>query len=160
MKKIIATLSMFLIAFTAMVFTSCSSNDDDSMSPSSSTTQSVQFYCASTGDLSSVCNLEVTYTNEQGTTVTEPLNEAFTKNLSISKFPSNGSFKIHATKKADYTEQATYSFKLSYKFNNGRVSETSCFRRTNMKASQLDDAIEALNNMSWKWDFSSTGRAQ
>lgn len=151
MKKILTTLSMILVAFTAMVFTSCEAEDAPER------TQVVQFYCAPNSDLSSVCDLEVVYTNEQGSTVTEPLNNAFSKRLSINKFPMSGSFKIHATKKSTLPDQYTFSLKLDCRYTHGISQDNTPVWGVVMSRSQLDDFIEKINNKSWNWEFSNDG---
>ena len=99
MKKLLSIVSIFFVALTVTMLTSCTSDDDNDKKIKEHV---ISFKCEPNDVLLEVANLTVTYTDASSNTHTEVLEGAFNKTVTVTKFPAQGLFKVQATMKEKF----------------------------------------------------------
>ncbi len=165
MKKYFMTLAAALCcAMTTTVFTACGS-DDDSPKDSAKLISAEWTYEASVeGTLFELCDVSVTYKDENGQEKTEPVTgTTWSKTFTVKNFPFNSSIKLNATRNNVAATAESYDYVVKYYlakvtaiYSNGQkknVEKLGNYLRKagNCKAAKVDDNIESLNSWNLKY---------
>jgi hypothetical protein len=152
MKRYFSALSILFVALAAMFFTSCEVDE-----PTYAGSKQVAFFCQPNEDLTAVADLQLIYTDANGNTVTEPLEQAFNTRFEVTKLPSSGSFRVKAVKKAKIPAKAQYGMILSYVFERGSKSKVSVLSQIAKSEAAIDSCLEKFNQHAWEWEFDASG---
>ncbi len=157
MKKLLSIVSIFLVAITATMLTSCTSDDDNDNKKI--TEHVISFQCVPNDVLLQVANLTVTYTDASGNTHTEALEGAFNKTVTVTKFPAQGLFKVQATMKEKFDETVLgKSPELSYTYVVDNTTTPGSFRKMfAYEPTDFEELLAKINAKTWTWSILSTG---
>ncbi len=157
MKKLLSIVSIFFIALTATMLTSCTNDDDNDKKI---TEHVISFRCVPNDVLLEVANLTVTYTDANGNTHTEALEGAFNKTVTVTKFPAQGLFKVQATMKEKF-DGAAVSGKtpeLSYTYVVDNTTTPGSFQKLfAYTESDIEELLAKINAKTWTWSILSSG---
>lgn len=151
-NKLFSLFVGIAMVFACLTLSSCSSDDDDQNVAS----QTVAFQCVANDALLEFANLTVTYTDANGNTQSERLTGTFSKTITVTKFPLEGSFKVKATLKSSFdadkvvgkTPSLTFTYICGVTTKPGIISKTAVYTKT-----ELNELIEKINSNTWKWNF-------
>ena len=149
------TLAVVLCcAMTTTVFTACSSDDDSKVTAAEWT-----YEANVEGTLFELCDVSVTYTDENGQEKTEPITGTqWNKTFTVKNFPFNSSIKLNFTRNKVAATAEKYDFFVKYDlakvtciYSNGQKKEVTELgnyfrRRGTCRAEKIDENIELLNN--------------
>lgn len=147
---------MIIMALTATMLASCTSDDDEHKIKS----QTISFQCEPNDVLLEMADLTITYTDASGNTHSEPLTSLFTKTITVTKFPAQGAFKVKATLKETFDEKKVLykTPKLSYTYICGISKQPGDIQQMLITSrSDLNALIEKINSAIWKWDIATSG---
>ncbi len=184
MKKLIRMACMALVAIAASVtVASCSKSDSgDDFSASA-----LGLVCGFSENIFDNYDLNLTYTDASGKTVTEALKKengekeqmtvgtvtytyySLSKAITFTSAPANGTFKITATKKSSYSFVDTDKYDLFLLWGYGTVKagttkvtvnqvDYNKFPNHNLIGSKVDETISRrFQNLDWSYAVSSDG---
>ncbi len=156
-SKFFSLIIGIAMVFAGLTLSSCGSDDNDDQNVSS---QTVSFECKANDVLLEIADLTVTYTDANGNTQSERLTGSFSKTITVSKFPAQGTFKVNATQKSSFdtdkvmgkTATLTYTYTCGVTHKPGTISKMGIYTKDD-----LTEIIEKINSNTWKWNFLSSG---